>query len=96
VWRRQGGSTGIYIVAGAIVVALLLLAWAWDSSAAKRAEAAEELDEADASAEAEAASFPVPPIDLPHYHGVGVHPQGSVTGSPPATEAAAAKEVTGA
>jgi NADH-quinone oxidoreductase subunit H len=96
VWRRQGGSTGIYIVAGAIVVVLLLLAWAWDSSAAERAEAAEELDEADASAEAEAASFPVPPIDLPHYHGVGVHPQDSVPGSPPATEAAAAKEVTGA
>jgi NADH-quinone oxidoreductase subunit H len=96
VWRRQGGSTGIYIVGGAIVVVLMLLAWAWDSSAAKRAQAAEDLDEADASAEAEAGAFPVPPMDLPHYHGVGIHPEGSATGEPPATEAAAAKEVTGA
>ena len=96
VWRRQGGSTGVYIVAGAIVVVLLLLAWAWDSSAAKRAQAAEELDEADASAEAEAGAFPVPPMDLPHYHGVGVHPEGSAPDEPPATAAAAAKEVTGA
>ena len=96
VWRRQGGSTGIYIVGGAIVVVLLLLAWAWDSSAAKRAQAAEDLDEADASAEAEAGAFPVPPMDLPHYHGVGIHPEGSASGEPPATEAAAAKEVTGA
>jgi NADH-quinone oxidoreductase subunit H len=96
VWRRQGGSTGIYIVGGAIVVVLMLLAWAWDSSAAKRAQAAEDLDEADASAEAEAGAFPVPPMDLPHYHGVGIHPEGSASGEPPATEAAAAKEVTGA
>jgi NADH-quinone oxidoreductase subunit H len=96
VWRRQGGSTGVYIVGGAIIVVLMLLAWAWDSSAAKRAEAAEELDEADASAEADAGAFPVPPMDLPHYHGVGVHPQGSASGETPATEAAAAKEVTGA
>jgi NADH-quinone oxidoreductase subunit H len=96
VWRRQGGSTGVYIVGGAIIVVLMLLAWAWDSSAAKRAEAAEELDEADASAEAEAGAFPVPPMDLPHYHGVGVHPQGSASDETPATEAAAAKEVTGA
>jgi NADH-quinone oxidoreductase subunit H len=96
VWRRQGGSTGIYIVAGAIVAVLLLLAWAWDSSAAKRAQEAEELDAADESAAAEAGAFPVPPMDLPHYHGVGVRPQGSAPDEPPATEAAAAKEVTGA
>jgi NADH-quinone oxidoreductase subunit H len=96
VWRRQGGSTGVYIVGGAIIVVLMLLAWAWDSSAAKRAQAAEDLDEADASAEAEAGAFPVPPMDLPHYHGIGIHPEGSASGEPPATEAAAAKEVTGA
>jgi NADH-quinone oxidoreductase subunit H len=96
VWRRQGGSTGVYIVGGAIIVVLMLLAWAWDSSAAKRAQAAEELDAADASAEAEAGAFPVPPMDLPHYHGIGVHPEGSASHEPAATEAAAAKEVTGA
>jgi NADH-quinone oxidoreductase subunit H len=96
VWRRQGGSTGIYIVAGAIIVVLMLLAWAWDSSAAKRAQEAEELNETDAAAEAQAGAFPVPPMDLPHYHGIGVFPEGSATGPPAATEAAAAKEVTGA
>jgi NADH-quinone oxidoreductase subunit H len=96
VWRRQGGSTGVYIVAGAIIVVLMMLAWAWDSSAAKRAQAAEELDEADASAEAEAGAFPIPPMDLPHYHGVGVQPQKVASGPSAVTEAASAKEVTGA
>jgi NADH-quinone oxidoreductase subunit H len=96
VWRRQGGSTGIYIVAGLIVAALLLLAWGWDVSAANRARRAEELDEADAAAETEAASFPVPPMDLPHYHGVGVTPAGSTPVPSAATEAASRKEVTGA
>jgi NADH-quinone oxidoreductase subunit H len=96
VWRRQGGSTGIYIVAGLIVAALLLLAWGWDVSAANRARRAEELDEADAAAETEAASFPVPPMDLPHYHGVGVTPAGSEPVPSAATEAASRKEVTGA
>ena len=96
VWRRQGGSTGIYIVAGLIVAALLLLAWGWDVSAANRARRAEELDEADTAAETEAASFPVPPMDLPHYHGVGVTPAGSTPVPSAATEAASRKEVTGA
>jgi NADH-quinone oxidoreductase subunit H len=94
VWRRQGGSTGVYLVAGGIVVVLMLLAWAWDTAAAKRAELAEETGEAEASAEAEPGAFPVPPMDLPHYHGVGVSPQDSP--SPRQTQATAAKEVTGA
>ena len=96
VWRRQGGSTGIYIVAGLIVAALLVLAWGWDVSAANRARQAEELAEADAEAEAEAASFPVPPMDLPHYHGVGVAPAGHTPVPSGPTEAASRKEVTGA
>jgi NADH-quinone oxidoreductase subunit H len=96
VWRRQGGSTGVYLVAGAIVVVLMLLAWGWDTSAAKRAQLAEEAAEAEASAEAEPGAFPVPPMDLPHYHGVGVSPEGSPSPPPPQTQAAAAKEVTGA
>jgi NADH-quinone oxidoreductase subunit H len=97
VWRRQGGSTGVYIVGGGIVVALMLLAWAWDTSVARRAEQAEEAGEADAAAEAGA--FPVPPMDLPHYHGVGItpgEPAAATGGPPPATGAAATKEVTGA
>jgi NADH-quinone oxidoreductase subunit H len=96
VWRRQGGSTGVYLVAGAIIVVLMLLAWGWDTAAAKRVQLAEEADEAETSAEAEPGAFPVPPMDLPHYHGVGVSPQGSEPPPPPQTQAAAAKEVTGA
>jgi NADH-quinone oxidoreductase subunit H len=96
VWRRQGGSTGVYIVAGLIFAALLLLAWGWDVSAANRARRAEELEASEAEAEAEAGSFPVPPMDLPHYHGVGVTPPGSPPVPAAATEAASRKEVTGA
>jgi len=96
VWRRQGGSTGIYIVAALIVAALMLLAWAWDSAAVSRARQAAELDEADARAEAEAASYPVPPADLPHYHGIGVQPPAAAAAPAVAADTAAPKEVTGA
>src|SRR5258708_4603478 len=40
VWRRQGGSTGIYIVAGLIVVTLMLLAWGWDAAGGRRGQRA--------------------------------------------------------
>jgi NADH-quinone oxidoreductase subunit H len=95
VWRRQGGSTGVYIVGGAIIVVLMLLAWAWDTSAAKRAQEESEADAAEDEAEAEAGVFPVPPMDLPHYHGVGVYVERSI-GASPESSAAEAKEVTGA
>jgi NADH-quinone oxidoreductase subunit H len=95
VWRRQGGSTGVYIVAGLIVVALMALAWAWDAAEANRAERAEELDAADAEAEAKAAVFPVPPMDLPHYHGIDLFAEEPAAVSPGASDAAG-NEVTGA
>ena len=79
VWRRDGGSVAVYVVAGAIVVVLLLLVWTWDLSAA-RAAGAEGDDEGDGDGGGPAAgqpaptaaAFPLPPMDLPHYHGVGV------------------------
>src|SRR5262249_21253562 len=40
VWRQHGGSTPVYIVGGAILGALLLLAWAGDAAAEKRRAAA--------------------------------------------------------
>jgi NADH-quinone oxidoreductase subunit H len=91
VWRRQGGSTGIYIIAGLIVAGLMLLAWAWDVTEANRAKRAAELDAAEAGAEAEARAFPIPPLDLPHYHGVGL-----VQESIPTTTDSIGKEVAGA
>jgi NADH-quinone oxidoreductase subunit H len=95
VWRRQGGSTGIYIVAGLIVVTLMLLAWAWDAAEARRAERAAEIDAEEAGAEADVRAFPIPPLDLPHYHGVGLYSE-AVPAAPPATANSTGKEVTGA
>jgi NADH-quinone oxidoreductase subunit H len=74
VYRRQGGSPTVYIVAGLIVVVLLALLWRFEPAAeradrlaaAAAAERAEEGDEAPP-----AAPFPTPPLDLPHYHGIG-------------------------
>jgi NADH-quinone oxidoreductase subunit H len=68
VWRRQGGSIGVYLVGGGIVLVLLALAFGWDISAqrAARRRAAEE----EAPAEQDVGAFPVPPMDLPHYHGL--------------------------
>jgi NADH-quinone oxidoreductase subunit H len=68
VWRRQGGSTGVYLIGGLIIAVLLALAFAWDFAAARTAErrAAEEEE----GAEQDVGAFPVPPMDLPHYHGI--------------------------
>ncbi|MGO8728852.1 MAG: NADH-quinone oxidoreductase subunit NuoH [Streptosporangiaceae bacterium] len=95
VWRQQGGSQGIYIVAGGILVVLLLLWWIWERSV-RRGEV-----EAAAEAEAEAADirehgpvFPTPPMDLPHYHGIGVTAGGKPVA--PGTPSDSPKEVTNA
>ena len=123
VWRQHGGSTPVYIVGGAILGALLLLAWMGDVAAEKRRAAAEPATEtaaaapgtasgaapapatatsapATAGAEARAggpAGFPVPPLDLPHYHGVGVTASpGGTPSDPDAVPRAGVKEVTGA
>jgi NADH-quinone oxidoreductase subunit H len=121
VWRQHGGSTPVYIVGGAILGALLLLAWMGDVAAEKRRAAAEPVTEpaaaasgtapgaapapgaatsAPATAEASAArsrGFPVPPLDLPHYHGVGVTASpGGPPSEPDAVSRGTVKEVTGA
>jgi NADH-quinone oxidoreductase subunit H len=113
-WRQHGGSIPVYIVAGAIVVALMTLAWRGDVATERRRQAAEA-----AAAEAAApagsgqggrsagAGFPVPPLDAPHYHGVGVTDSAGATRGmtgaddeiarhPSDPGAAGVKEVTGA
>jgi len=96
VFRQHGGSTPVYIVAGAIIAALAALAWTGDVAAERKRMAAEADAEEGAGmagaggvagwtgAAAEGTggtvvpaasaprSFPIPPMDLPHYHGVGV------------------------
>ncbi|WP_300613441.1 NADH-quinone oxidoreductase subunit NuoH [Trebonia sp.] len=74
VYRNQGASPALYIIAGGIIVVLLTLLWRWES-APQRAErlAAEATEARLASGEAEPEpAFPTPPLDLPHYHGIGI------------------------
>jgi NADH-quinone oxidoreductase subunit H len=101
VWRRQGGSTGIYIVAALIVATLVVLWIGWESSLRKTealAEAEEETALADLAEHGPA--FPTPPLDLPHYHGIGLEGAGGPgSGSaalPEDPDATATKEVTSA
>jgi NADH-quinone oxidoreductase subunit H len=104
VWRRSGGSTGIYVIAALIVAALLALFFGAEVSAQRKQRLAEEEEaEVEADLAEHGPAFPTPPLDLPHYHGIGVSPAGSSTAvsspdssRPPLTEADAAKEVTGA
>jgi len=109
VWRQHGGSPAVYIVGGAILVALLLLAWAGDMAAERRRAAAaapapEEAGAAPATVPGTAvaepahhAGFPVPPLDLPHYHGIGVTASpGGTAAEPGAIPRGTVKEVTGA
>jgi len=91
VWRREGGSPGVYLVGGGILGILLLLAFAWDISTERAARRRAE-DDAE-SVKQDRGAFPVPPMDLPHYHGIDVAAAGQEPG-PPAE--ASMKEVTGA
>jgi NADH-quinone oxidoreductase subunit H len=109
VWRQHGGSTPIYIVFGALIGTFLILAWAWDVAVERRRAAAEPpagkdrpaagatlLGRAGQAAAREGAGFPVPPLDLPHYHGTGVSagPDATVAAQP--GDGGTVREVTGA
>jgi NADH-quinone oxidoreductase subunit H len=102
VWRREHGSVAVYVVAGGIVVVLIALLLAGEVSA-QRAERAAALagDEAGRPPDRSTGDFPLPPMDLPHYRGVGVTTEqrddrAGAGSAGPATVANPAKEVTGA
>ena len=64
----------IIAVAALVIVLVFALLLMWESGAQQRAvryAAAEEADVAEAGTTEPATGFPVPPLDLPHYHGVG-------------------------
>jgi len=87
--RREGNSPAADIVLAGVAAVVVLALLAADVSAERRAQ---RLAEADAEAEADGSqpvAFPVPPPDLPHYHGILAEP-------PPAADDASVREVTGA
>jgi NADH-quinone oxidoreductase subunit H len=93
-WRQDTHNTIPYVVGGVVLVIIIVLAAMWDSAAQQRAAryAAEEsasAGEAGRDVPFGAGSFPVPPLDLPHYHGIGVDDQIS-------TGETSTREVTGA
>jgi NADH-quinone oxidoreductase subunit H len=101
VYRRQGGSPAVYIVAGLIIVVLLALLWRWESAGERAARLAAEAEadrEAGEEEEPAAATFPTPPLDLPHYHGIGLASAGQpvLAGVAGDESAGGTKEVTGA
>jgi NADH-quinone oxidoreductase subunit H len=112
--RRSGGPIP-YVIAGLVLVTLFAIWWAWDAAVARRKSEEEEqraADEAAIEADPMASGFPVPPMDLPHYRGIGVQPSpGAAVPSGPtrpvgtrpggaaqtgASSNGSAKEVTGA
>jgi NADH-quinone oxidoreductase subunit H len=80
-WRLDRHSTAPYVVFGFVIVLILALAWMWEGAAQQRAMRNaplagpdESLDTGEFGAVRPATGnvhFPVPPLDLPHYHGVG-------------------------
>ncbi|RAY15274.1 NADH-quinone oxidoreductase subunit NuoH [Actinomadura craniellae] len=73
--RNDGQDTRELVVYGGVAVVVILLAmFVWEAMSG-RAEG-EEPDTAEpAEPAADAGGFPVPPMDAPHYHGVGVPAQ---------------------
>ena len=88
-WRLDTHNAIPYAVGGVVLVLIIVLASMWDSAAQQRAA---RYAAADSASAAEAgrdvpfgtSTFPVPPLDLPHYHGVGLDQETSnreVTGA---------------
>jgi NADH-quinone oxidoreductase subunit H len=116
-WRLDTHSSAVYVVGGVILAIIVIIAVSWDISAERRAARAAEADSATAAAEPEPGgpagpggparvTYRVPPMDLPHYHGIGVTaPAGppsaaragtALNGAADPSDADGTKEVTGA
>src|SRR5215472_489892 len=93
-WRQDTHDTIPYVVGGVVLVIIIVLAGMWDSAAQQRAARFEAADSASAGEAGRdvpmgTGSFPVPPLDLPHYHGTDLDDQ-----TP--TRETSTREVTGA
>ncbi len=102
VWRRQGGSPGVYIIAGLILAVLALLMLRWETSGmraerqAVEAEEQAEAQQAEGAVSPRRAAFPTPPMDLPHYHGIGLEGVSQPVLAGAARDDSTAKEAPGA
>jgi NADH-quinone oxidoreductase subunit H len=101
VWRRQGGSPGVYIIAGLILAVLALLLLRWETSGMRAERQAAEAEEQAETQLAEGAvlprvAFPTPPMDLPHYHGIGLEGVSQPVLAGTARDDSTAKEAPGA
>jgi NADH-quinone oxidoreductase subunit H len=89
-WRLDTSNTIPYVVGGVTLVVIVGLVWMWDSAAQQRAARYAKAESADLSEAGQDVAmgpdshFPVPPMDLPHYHGLGIDDEAStreVTGA---------------
>jgi len=98
-WRLDTHSKAPYIVFGFVILLILGLFWMWDSAAQRKAllyaEPPADADLDDARSGSVASAFPVPPLDLPHYHGVGLEAGVGLDAGVSHTDTSP-KEVTGA
>jgi NADH-quinone oxidoreductase subunit H len=100
-WRNDSHSPEVYAVGGLVLVLILILVTFWDNAAQRRAAelAPEEQGATDEEDEAGTVrGYPVPPLDLPHYHGLelGVTAPVPVGRATAVTKGESDKEVTGA
>jgi NADH-quinone oxidoreductase subunit H len=71
-WRNDGHSPVPYAVGGLVLVLILALVTFWDTAAQRRAaEIGPEEPVVTGGEDRAVAGFPVPPLDLPHYHSGG-------------------------
>jgi len=94
-WRIDTGSKTVYVIFGVVLVLIVLLVGFWDTALQRRAAELTPDEPGDEDEEAEGGpvrGFPVPPLDLPHYHGLEL---GDTAMSGPAY-GDTTKEVTGA
>jgi NADH-quinone oxidoreductase subunit H len=115
-WRLDRHSAAVYVAGGIVLAIIIVIAVSWDIAAERRARDTATVESGADEAEPEPgvttaaggasrvrsrATYRVPPMDLPHYHGIGLSgpagavqaPAGSVT---EAGDANGTKEVTGA
>jgi NADH-quinone oxidoreductase subunit H len=108
-WRLDSHSSAVYVVGGVVLAIIIIIAISWDIAAERRASQGAAADSVADEAEpgsapatrTRSASYRVPPLDLPHYHGIGVTDPATATtvAAGTVTEAGDAngtKEVTGA